>query len=76
MDLLQIAVMSQAAGRTNRATSALPGAPVVPHVPARRVRLREGAARMLHGLADAVAPQQTPQPVVRRLPACTRVRAH
>jgi hypothetical protein len=76
MDPLQIAVMTQAAGRTDSVSSALPGAPVVPHTPLRRVRLREGAARMLHGLADAVAPQRTPEPVVRRLPACTQVRAH
>jgi hypothetical protein len=76
MDPLQIAVMIRAAGRTDSVTSALPGAPVVPHTPARRVRVRAGAARRLHRLADVVAPQPTPERVVRRLPACTQVRAH
>ena len=41
------------------AASALPGAPVVPHIPRRSTLVRRHAGAALHGLARRIEPRET-----------------
>jgi hypothetical protein len=73
MDPLQIGLMLDQQTSTHAIHSALPGAPVVPHVAKAVPRTRTVVASALHRLADAVSPAQ---PVARRRPVRTGAEAH
>ena len=57
--LLDTIVRDLAANGT--AASALPAAPVVPHVPGRTVTVRRQAGALLHTLAGLVEPRESPR---------------
>jgi hypothetical protein len=78
MDMLQMALMANRPAWGDEAGSALPNAPVVPHLErgTRLPRARTRAARALHRLGDVVSPSVPTGRAARRVSTCTGVRAH